>query len=116
MIRVYVNFGEIATLGIVNTGHRTKTKGFLYRVNYPGWAKSRYNHLKIYHKQEEPWTILVEKVLKAINKFNKDKEFDAEKTAYEYAKETKKKTKDKEIIKLATQIEEAFRKKWKNFF
>lgn len=72
MLKVLIGDNQkvIGELNIVNTGHKAKVGHFrageyLYRIKEP-----MYNHLEIYHKQEEVWTILVEKVLRAINSDN----------------------------------------------
>lgn len=68
LVRVYVNLDEIDTIGILNTGHvNKKTKEHLYRICYPKKYQMMYNHIEIYHKRSDSWSVLVEKVLKVIN-------------------------------------------------
>lgn len=61
-IKVFVDDNQIDELTIVNTGHKEFGQ-HLYRVKKP----EKYNKYPIYHDRNEGWTILVEKVLKAIN-------------------------------------------------
>jgi hypothetical protein len=64
-VQVYVNFREIDELGIVNTGYKVGDD-HLYRICHP-----KYNHLEILHNREEKWSVLVEKVLHAMNEEDK---------------------------------------------
>jgi hypothetical protein len=75
LLRVYVNLDEIDTIGIINTGHvDPETEEHLYRVHWPEDYKAKYNHLEIYHLRTDPWTVLVEKVMNAMNVNSKIKE------------------------------------------
>ncbi len=62
IIDVSVNGKQIDQLRLVNTGH-VENGLHLYRIQKP----EGYNDLEIYHNRKEPWTVLVEKTLNAIN-------------------------------------------------
>jgi len=69
LVNVYVNKRIIDQVGVVNTGHKNKKTGeHLYRINYPEDYKKEFNKFEIWHNRKEPWSILIEKTLKVINK------------------------------------------------
>lgn len=62
-IKVYIKDELIDELHLVNTGHVEDGKN-LYRIRKP----IEKNRLEIYHDKNEPWQVLVEKVLHELNK------------------------------------------------
>lgn len=69
-VKALVNFTKIDEIQIVNTGHKVGDD-YLYVIKHP-----KYNHLEILHNREEKWTVLLEKVLHAMNEEDKPKKKD----------------------------------------
>jgi len=69
LVNIYVNKDMIDQVGVVNTGHRNKETGeHLYRINYPEDYQEEFNEYEIWHNRNDPWSVLIEKTLKVINK------------------------------------------------
>lgn len=69
LVNVHVNMRIIDQIGVVNTGHINKETGeTLYRIKHPDDYEKEFNHIEIWHKREEPWSVLIEKTLNVINK------------------------------------------------
>jgi hypothetical protein len=64
VLDVYVNEQKIDQIQLLNTGEKDRKKGHLYHFVKP----EDKNHLMIWHKREDGWTVLVEKALRLYNK------------------------------------------------
>ncbi len=68
IVNVNVNERIIDQIGVVNTGHKNKETGeTLYRIKHPEDYKKEFNHIEIWHRREDPWSILIEKTLQVVN-------------------------------------------------